>query len=284
MDNKIIENRKFIKRVFNSDASILIFPNKYMRDQIVKFKDRNNIFLVLSRNANKKYENRRTKTGNHWIFELKLDIKLYSEFNQVQSISTEKTVDLEYLLKDPETNMETLPINETDNIILDLIDLELFDLENYYKLFNKRDFINQSVFDGLANEYWKQNFFLGLVFECKIFCKSESDFGSDNFQEYCYANSSYFGFKKNKVFSYMIVPSDYGEDYKGIKFLNEIFEYFYDGKEFVLMNFDNMPMKFLGKIFYENRGHSLNDKIYQLPEDFLDKTYILSNQMLNYLK
>jgi hypothetical protein len=287
MLDKIIVTRRFIKRVFDSDASVLVFPAKDDYWVLPK-SDLNCLMISKMPGTENMYNAPGLPNKKEFILELKLSI--CSRIDSKIIVSKETNINIAYLYSNSfyDPDLTSIPPVNTDEILADFINFDLFDLVNYYKLYSKVAFYKKAPFyEMIEHKNWIQSFYLGLIFDKKLFSQKDSDFGSDHTQLYVCANSLYFGFNKNKVFSFVVRPSEeYGDTlYKRMRvFASELFDYYYDNKEFILLNFDEMPSYDLARIYQENRGKKFEDKQYTLPTEILSKTYILSNQTLNYLK
>lgn len=259
MNIKIINNRKFIKRIIKSESTLFIFYQKQHMEINEEYYARKYDFLIIKKEISKNAS-----------IEITFSLCRNNSYSHL-SINTE------YLNSTSE--------NDTDRTMCDFLELDNFNLEHYYKFISETDFIRQLskiIYLKKDNYYWLKNYLYGLIIERKDFVLKCSDFGSENTQYYFYANSEFFGFKKDRIFSYNERPNSnslYDMEIIG----KEIFNYFFDKKELILTNFDNMPLNNFNKIFFDNRRHNSNDKIYIIPEDIQNKTYILSNQIGDFI-
>ena len=254
------ETREFITKAYNSDASILVF-----------FKNIGKENLIIRKAAKTVYQK--------YIFEDKIELILnkYDGTTHKYSISFES-------LSESKTDVEIFDDSGSD--ILKIFDPIEYDLKNFYELLQKQDFVlqfNKNIYEG-DNYSWLQKDFYGLVIEQKYFSSKQSDYGSENIQIYVYANSKYFGFRYNTVFSFNIRPRDLTINiFDKIKIFGEsMYDYFFKSKQYILSNFDEHELSPYSKVFFENRGHLLTDKKYMLPSEFVADTYIISTQKNKY--
>jgi len=276
MDTNVIENRKFLNRVFRSDTSLFVFYQKVSND--TSFGDENYErkynYLIIKKKPILDYSTK---------FSDELVLKLWKE-NKTYDLS----ISIKYFNKNTGSNLLKVPVNDVDKTLLDFLDLKGFDLENYYKFITETDFIQQLyniIFLNDENYYWQKRHFYGLILDQKEFVRKYSDYGSDHTQTYIYANSQFLGFKKNRIFSHHRNPGDYPLMLlPAIQELGkEIFNYFYDEKELILTNFDKMALSTFSKIFWDNRRHNMQDKKYIIPEELKEKTFILSDQITSFI-
>ncbi len=241
MDKQMLSINKFINRAYKSEASILVF---YYKDLNSSFGDENikqeYDYLII----------RKRRIIHDFYNDFLPDLEIYYSGED----SFEITINIQQLNELKEVNT-----NDNYNKLFN-IEIQRIDLNNYYKLLTKSDFVEQLDNVIGINEYyfWQKEYCCGLIIDQKVFKKRISDFGNDNTQTYIYANSSYFGFRKDKVFSVNKKPSDSISSFAKIikKLGEEMFNYYYDGNKFLLINFDEMDFhNFQPKIFFENRRH-----------------------------
>jgi hypothetical protein len=262
--------KKFINRVHKSSVSILLFYTETIAD-----------------NSNRQLDNllikKKVELGSHPKFLPEIEI-VFSESQATKSL----TLNVEHLNNLGDDQFITFLEKNNSLELLEYVPQNL-DLNNYYKIITETDFIRhfrEIFFFGNDDYYcWRKKQFYGLYLDQKDFNKKQSDFGSLNTQTYLYANSLYLGFKKDKIFSLKFNPNDYSStEIPAIEKLGkELFEYFYDGKEFILINFDDMELDRHSRIFFENRRQLINDKKFILPKEFQNNTFILSDQTTTFI-
>jgi len=286
---KISLFKKFLNRTYLSEASILIFYIKDCSENIYKNGenfDRKYDYIVIRKNEyqddgytwNKPDFSRIIElsfVGKEINFKIKINLDSLNEDHQ------------NVIPKSPNHNIENKEhsFNEEDfesNLNkIEEIDIENIDLENYYKILNKSDFKRKLkiIYSKVSYKSWTKHYFLGLISDVKYFCQKFSDYGSENTFATVFANSAYFHFNKTKVFVRTTDPSGHYDKPDFDKYAEDIFKYFYDGYEFLLINFDEMGFSQKSKLFYHNRRMCMEDKKFMLPPEFSENTYILSDQI-----
>lgn len=279
LDKGILENRKFINKIIKSEASSFIFfyklPIKYLwvqKERIVKYDDKFPVFsnliifeivsedetLTYELNINHIYD----PSGPQDIYHLD-DYKKITDYMKI--------------------NLEQEGITENEKILYDKINIQGIDKERYYKLFNLKDFkynFWRTFLPRKIDYYtWSLEEFYGLFKKQKCFNKSYSDFGSDYLNTFILADSKYI-YSKPKVFNIVHDPAGSFSP-RADEFLEEVYDYFYDGKKYICINFDSIPMVKYCSIFKENRKVVPADKIYPFPLELIKETFFISSQNID---
>jgi hypothetical protein len=204
--------------------------------------------------------------------------KLYSDFLSIYKLDNHVSIS-----KYMKIDIHKSDVTENEKTIYDQINIIDLDQKYFYKLINKSDFIYNYWVSGLKSDYftdhyaWSFEEFFGLFKKQKKYVSKGSDSDSNAISTFILSNSKYIS-SKSKVF-----------EIKGFtireleELLMEIYDYFYDGKIYVCINFDSMSINKSGGggIFYEIRGIVPEDKVHPFPNNLVSDTFILSTQSID---
>lgn len=219
-------------------------------------------------------------------------------------------------------------IEDISDISLDkftaIPDLHVLCSKSFYRFMTRSDFVQllgkafrkykiEWVLDNhVENMPWQILRVLGLVFKMREFSCKYSDFGYDTILVRVLADSAYYHHDKPKMFDLYAGARSYcfgrvgcfisclEDDHKrfpeGETALGKIFDYFYESRRFVCLNFDNMPFNmnlpyasalesipFSGRRMRENPffGSIIEEKRWPLVEPFSSDCFLLTASELS---
>ena len=176
------------------------------------------------------------------------------------------------------------------NFIINREDYKIFkNLKNYIRKefrfiwidekYFQNKFIN-GVYNKIPNSLWKECSSLGLIIKRFDFYHKYSDLGSDNDITIIFGDSKYSKFRGKKTLSVKHDPAGRCDNEKPGKYYDieeNVFEYFYEKKKYVLINFDEIA--YITDIRYcgvDDMKILLNHKKIFVPSSYMDNTFILT--------
>jgi len=281
----------FLTRVRNSNSSLLIFYYKSSSHYQYSFNDEDNKYILTRKkiivNDKGKIEEKYDIIQYSGIKEeiLNLDLNELAIFPSYTGVDDSYKEDIKFHVK---YYFERFNEDKIDKRI-NKIELNNIDFKNYYKLYSKIDFLHELIgvlqYNNIT-QLWTNIDFCGLIIHKKDYCESHSDFGSKNSQFYIFANPSYFGFKKDRIFSINLHPMDGPIEWRDkVKDLGEeIYKYYFGNSEFLLINFDKIELTWPNVVHTSPVGHKFEDKIYYFPKQLQQQTFVVSNQIKSILQ
>jgi hypothetical protein len=166
--------------------------------------------------------------------------------------------------------------------LLNFIDKEnrfkWIDEDYFYEKFENRKYSN------IKNSKWREFYLFGINIKSHDFYQRYSDFGTDNDTTIFYGDSKYAKFRSKKQLSVTHNPrGDSGNKNPGKYYSLEenLFEYFYEGNKYVLINFDDIPY---GHSTYGHNVHNLENLIFRknimIPPYLYQDSFILTSDYL----
>lgn len=297
INTTLLSNRKIIKRLINSEASVFCFFRKVENQTHEIIYD--TIEVVLRRNVLGGCETidfrlLRAKNGSPlsrtFIFNPHIeDKKLWGQVSNEASKKRTRFEDWypialnDYHSKKPEVFvMKSCTAELDESEIANFIKLDSFQLNNYYKFYTKDDFIrnnfqveinkerdNSPTYDS-AHE-WKVVNKYGLILKERHFRQRRSDFGSDHYLTMLMSNPAYFHQTKPQIFYNTITPRE-GYPIRA-SFWEDVYDYFFDRKNMILVNYDEMPP--YPKTVNPNKNYA-GERLFNPSNDLLSNSFVIS--------
>ena len=289
IEDIIITNRKIINRLIKSEASVFCFyrirPRK--TPDILEIYIHNNLSGIEFRFKSSESEliSQTFQFLEHLIDDDlwdKIDQEVkrkYFYFSDIEALSKKYEI---YFNRKPEIYHHIFPCILNEEEIARFLDLNTFDLKNYYKFYTKEDFIKHNFEKEILEKRrygepythifeTKVVYKYGLILKERYFHRRYSDFGYENYTTQVMCDHAYFSDKPNR-FNKLITPRDVTPD--PIEFWSHIYSYFFNDKRFILVNYDDMQTA--PDDFSHKMKTDIPPKLFCLPDDLLKDIYIIS--------
>jgi hypothetical protein len=278
-DYKINE---FIKYLSSSYFCFSEEDEKYTKTEM---KWINNLFSFV---IEKNHIDKKSNDFHHFnmkLFKLIVPISEYSKPKHIQPISESNIRIICNYWEEDENNCYFLFDSSYYIIFIRL--LNFIDKEFRFKWIDEDYFYNKfknRIYSNIKNSKWREFYLFGINIKSHDFYQRYSDFGTDNDTTIFYGDSKYAKFRSKKPLSVTHNPrGDSGNKNPGKYYdLEEnLYEYFYEGKNYVLINFDDIPYG------HSTYGHDVNDlenlifrKNIMIPPSLYHDSFILTTDYL----
>ncbi len=148
------------------------------------------------------------------------------------------------------------------------------DEDYFFEKFEKR------IYNKIENSIWSECILFGINIKVHNFYRRYSDFGTDNDTTIVYGDSKYYALRSKPTLSVTHNPSGRSDQNNPGKYYDleqNIYEYFYNGNKYVLINFDAIPYgseKF--KCYVDNLKSLVASKSIPVPYSLIEETFILT--------
>ena len=268
----------FIKYLSSSHFYFSEEDKKYTKTELKWLK---NLFSFV---IEKKYIDKGYNDSHHFnmkLFKKIVPISEYPKPKHIQTISESSVRIICNYLEEDENNCYFIFDLSYYTIFIRL--LNFIDMENRFKWIDENYFYDKfenRKYSNIKNSIWREFYLFGINIKSHDFYQRYSDFGTDNDTTIFYGDSKYAKFRSKKQLSVTHNPRGDSGNKKPGKYYDleeNLYEYFYEGKKYVLINFDDIP--------YGNstHGHNVNDlenlifhKNVMIPPSLYQDSFILT--------